>query len=77
MAAQDWVDGFLDRAATGLDIDRVVQDAPGVDATTITHVLGDGRLGSHVIEAMSDLVSALGDDRHGKWDPRRLAVPVE
>ena len=31
----------------------------------------------HNIEAMSDLVAALGDDRHGKWDPRRLAVPVE
>lgn len=29
----------------------------------------------HNIAAMSDLVTALGDDRHGKWDPRRLAVP--
>ena len=28
----------------------------------------------HNIEAMSDLVAALADDRHGKWDPRRLAV---
>jgi len=28
----------------------------------------------HNIAAMSDLVTALGNDRHGKWDPRRLAV---
>jgi uncharacterized protein len=29
----------------------------------------------HNLEAMSDLVKALADDRHGKWDPRRLAAP--
>lgn len=84
MAAQDWVDGFLDRAATGLDIDRVVQDAPGVDATTITHVLGDGRLGSHVIEAMSDLMhptesmyyDAIFGAFHGQVAIRNWLVPT-
>ena len=52
----DWVTAFLERAADGLDIDRLVESAPGVDATTVGQVLGDERLGTHVIEAMSDLM---------------------
>jgi len=30
----------------------------------------------HSIEAMSDLIAALSDNRRGAWDPRRLMAPV-
>ena len=56
MSSSQWVDGFLERAAGGLDIDRVVEASPGVDAGSIMSVLGDERLGPDVIQAMSDLM---------------------
>jgi hypothetical protein len=55
-SAHDWVTGFLDRAASGLDTARVVDTSTELDADGILQVLGDSRLGPLVIEAMSDLM---------------------
>ncbi len=52
----DWVTGFLQRAAGGLELDRVVETCPGLDAAGVVEVLGDTRLGPLVIEALSDLM---------------------
>ena len=84
MSSSQWVEGFLERAAAGLDIDRVVADAPGVDAETIMQVLGDERLGPHVIEAMSDLMhptesmyyDAIFGAFHGQVAIRNWLVPT-
>ncbi|MEM7286799.1 MAG: nuclear transport factor 2 family protein [Actinomycetota bacterium] len=79
-----WVDGFLERASGPLEIDRLVEEAPGVDAHTIMDVLGDQRLGSHVIEAMSDLMhptdsmyfDAIFGAFHGQVAIRNWLVPT-
>ncbi len=84
MAGQDWVSGFLARAEAGLDIDRVIEDAPGVDAAGIMGLLGDERLGGHVIEAMSDLMhptesmyyDAIFGAFHGQVAIRNWLVPT-
>lgn len=59
-AAAEWVDRYLaDLDRTG-DIDRVVAETPGLDASGILDVLEDGRLGTHAIQALSDLMRPTG-----------------
>ena len=84
MSSSQWVDGFLERAAGGLDIDRVVEASPGVDAGSIMSVLGDQRLGPDVIQAMSDLMhptdsmyfDAIFGAFHGQVAIRNWLVPT-
>ncbi|MEM9035676.1 MAG: nuclear transport factor 2 family protein [Actinomycetota bacterium] len=52
----DWVTGFLDRAGDGLDLDRVNERSPGLDATGAVEALGDPRLGEHAVEALTELL---------------------
>lgn len=83
MSAQ-WVADFLERAEAGLDLDRLVEEAPGVDAGSIMQLLGDERLGRHAIEAMSDLMhpsdsmyfDAIYGAFHGQRAIRNWLVPV-
>ena len=81
---QDWVTGFLERSSAGLDLDRVVDDPPGVDAAGVIELLGDERLGPLAIEAMTDLMhpsdsmyfDAIFGAFHGQRAIRNWLVPT-
>ena len=80
----DWVSAFLERAAGGLDLNRVVEDSPGVDADRFTKILQDDRLGQHAMEAMTDLFhptdsmyyDAIFGAFHGQRAIRNWLVPA-
>jgi hypothetical protein len=78
------VTAFLERAESGLTIDRVSEHPPGVEAEGILEILGDSRLGHRVIEAMSDLMhptdsmyfDAIFGAFHGQVAIRNWLVPT-
>lgn len=80
----EWVDAFLADLDRTHDIDRVVDVAPGFDARGILDILGDRRLGPHVIHAMSDLMrpdgsmyyDAIYGAFHGQVGIRNWLVPT-
>ena len=83
--AHEWVADFLARAEGGLDVDRLVEDAPALDAQGIIEILGDERLGpERVIQAMSDLMhptdsmyfDAIFGAFHGQVAIRNWLVPT-
>ncbi|MGI9623590.1 MAG: nuclear transport factor 2 family protein [Acidimicrobiales bacterium] len=83
-SAQGWVTDFLERSEGGLNIDRVTDVAPGMDADGMLAILGDERLGAQVIEAMTDLMhptdsmyyDAIFGAFHGQVAIRNWLVPV-
>ncbi|MEO1063465.1 MAG: hypothetical protein AAFZ07_18780 [Actinomycetota bacterium] len=83
-APHDWVTGFLDRAAGGLPLDRLRDVSPGLDASGVLAVLDDPRLGSHGVEALSELLhptdsmyfDAIFGAFHGQVAIRSWLVPT-
>lgn len=59
-SANDWMTSFLERVATGLDINRMTTAPSRLSAESIVRVLGDPQLGSHAVEALSDLMHPTG-----------------